>query len=85
MGREMAAVALAIVSIKDAEYFNITPGHYFHGMVQNAKRGELNLNRTIWGRSRPYVRISQREAKMSDSVAGQLRNVSRSARRVAVG
>ena len=25
------------------------PGGYFHGMVQEAKAGELNLVRTIWG------------------------------------
>ena len=49
MGREMAAIAVAIVSTKDPEHFTRTAGHYFHGMVQRAKRGELNLDRTLWG------------------------------------
>jgi replication initiation protein RepC len=49
MGREKAAIALAIVSAKPAEHFRSTPGGYFHGMVAKAKSGELNLARTIWG------------------------------------
>jgi replication initiation protein RepC len=49
LGREMAAIALAIVSTKDPDYFTRTPGHYFHGMVERAKRGELHLDRTLWG------------------------------------
>jgi replication initiation protein RepC len=49
MGREMAAIAVAIVSTKDPNYFTRTAGHYFHGMVQRAKKGDLNLYRTIWG------------------------------------
>ncbi len=49
MGRETAAIALAIVSTKDPDHFTRTAGHYFHGMVQRAKRGELHLDRTIWG------------------------------------
>ena len=48
MGREQAAIALAIVSTKNPEYFKTTAGGYFHGMVAKAKRGELNLDRTIW-------------------------------------
>jgi replication initiation protein RepC len=48
MGRELAAVALAIVSTKDPEHFRTTPGGYFHGMVQKAKAGELHLERTVW-------------------------------------
>jgi len=48
MGREEAAVALAIVSSKPAEHFRTTPGGYFHGMVTKAKAGELHLGRTIW-------------------------------------
>jgi replication initiation protein RepC len=47
MGRECAAVAVALVSARPAEYFRTSPGGYFHGMV--AKVGELNLVRTIWG------------------------------------
>ena len=48
MGRDLAAVALAIVSTKDPEHFRTTPGGYFHGMVQKAKAGELHLERTLW-------------------------------------
>jgi replication initiation protein RepC len=48
MGREMAAVALAIVSTKDPGHFQTTPGGYFHGMVAKAKAGELRLERTVW-------------------------------------
>jgi replication initiation protein RepC len=49
MGREMAALALAIVSTKDPAHFKTTPGGYFHGMVDKHKAGALNLDRTIWG------------------------------------
>ena len=48
MGRELAAVALAIVSTKEAEHFQTSPGGYFHGMVAKAKAGELHLERTVW-------------------------------------
>jgi replication initiation protein RepC len=49
MGREEAAIAVAIVSAKPAGHFRASPGGYFHGMVMKAKAGELNLARTIWG------------------------------------
>jgi replication initiation protein RepC len=49
MGREAAAVAVALVSARPAEHFRTSPGGYFYGMVQKAKAGELNLVRTIWG------------------------------------
>ena len=48
MGRDLAAVALAIVSTKEPEHFRSTPGGYFHGMVAKAKAGELHLDRTVW-------------------------------------
>ena len=48
MGRELAAVALAIVSAKDTNHFQTSPGGYFHGMVAKAKAGELHLERTVW-------------------------------------
>ena len=48
MGREDAAIALAIVSAKPAEYFRSSPGGYFHGMVAKAKAGDLHLSRTVW-------------------------------------
>ena len=49
MGREKAAIALAIVSAKPPEHFTTSPGSYFFGMVERAKTGDLNLARTIWG------------------------------------
>jgi replication initiation protein RepC len=49
MGREAAAIGVAIVSAKPAGHFRSSPGGYFHGMVVKAKAGELNLARTIWG------------------------------------
>ncbi len=49
MGREEAAIALAIVSAKPAEHFRSNPGGYFFGMIAKAKAGELNLARTVWG------------------------------------
>ena len=52
MGRELAAVALAIVSTKDPEHFRTTPGGYFHGMVAKAKAGDLRLERTVWAMRR---------------------------------
>jgi replication initiation protein RepC len=48
MGRELAAVALAIVSTKNPEHFRTSPGGYFHGMVAKARTGELHLDRTVW-------------------------------------
>jgi replication initiation protein RepC len=48
MGRDLAAVALAIVSTKQPEHFRTSPGGYFHGMIQKAKAGELHLERTVW-------------------------------------
>jgi replication initiation protein RepC len=48
MGRDLAAVALAIVSTKEPEHFRTSPGGYFHGMVDKAKAGELHLERTVW-------------------------------------
>ena len=49
MGREQAAIALAIVSAKPESHFTASPGSYFHGMVKRAQAGQLNLARTIWG------------------------------------
>jgi len=52
MGREQAAIAVAIISAKDPEHFRTTPGGYFYGMVTRAKAGTLNLDRTLWGMRR---------------------------------
>jgi replication initiation protein RepC len=48
MGRDLAAVALALVSTKEPKHFRSTPGGYFHGMIAKAKAGELHLDRTVW-------------------------------------
>ena len=49
MGREQAAVALAIVSAKPMGHFTGSPGGYFYAMVTHAKAGTLNLSRSVWG------------------------------------
>ena len=43
MGREEAAIAVAIVSAKPADHFRSSPGGYFHGMVAKAKAGDRLL------------------------------------------
>jgi replication initiation protein RepC len=48
MGRELAAMTIAIVSTKDAEHFKSSPGGYFHGMVAKHMTGDLRLERSIW-------------------------------------
>ena len=48
MGREQAALALAIVSTKPAAHFTRGAGGYFAGMVRKYERGELHLERTLW-------------------------------------
>jgi len=52
MGRNEAAIAIAIVSTKEPGHFRTTAGGYFHGMVAKAKAGELNLDRTLWAMRR---------------------------------
>jgi replication initiation protein RepC len=52
MGRDLAAVALAIVSTKDPAHFTASAGGYFHGMVAKARAGELHLERTVWAMRR---------------------------------
>ena len=61
MGRDLAAVALAVVSTKDPDHFRTTPGGYFHGMVQKAKAGELHLERTVWALRRAGQPETRRE------------------------
>ena len=70
MGREQAAIAIAIVSAKPAEHFRSTPGGYFHGMVAKAKAGELNLARTVWG-LRQAAATKSRRPSGAQSEAGQ--------------
>ena len=62
LGRDLAAVALAIVSTKTPEHFRTTPGGYFHGMVQKAKAGELHLERTVWALRRAAQPLQMPEA-----------------------
>jgi replication initiation protein RepC len=47
-GRELAAVALAVVSTKDPVAIQPRQGAGFHGMVAKARGGELHLDRTVW-------------------------------------
>ena len=66
LGREEAAVALAIVSAKPVGHFRTSPGGYFHGMVAKAKAGELHLSRTVWAlraAATPPDRARRREAE----------------------
>jgi replication initiation protein RepC len=44
-----AVLAVMVIAAKDPDYFTRSPAHYFAGMVERAKRGELNLSRSIWG------------------------------------
>jgi replication initiation protein RepC len=69
MGRELAAVALAIVSTKEAEHFRTSPGGYFHGMVAKAIAGELHLERTVWALRRTVE--SERHAGRGGGRAGR--------------
>ena len=62
MGREQAAIAVAIVSTKDPAHFRTTAGGYFHGMVAKAKAGELNLDRTLWAMRRAAEPKPRRQA-----------------------
>ena len=67
MGREQAAIAIAVISAKDPGHFRTTPGGYFHGMVAKAKAGELNLFRTIWG----LRQVAQAKAGRMPGKAGE--------------
>ena len=49
MGREYAALAIAIVSTKAPGHFLRGAGGYFAGMVRKAEKGELHLERTRLG------------------------------------
>ncbi|MGH8297053.1 MAG: plasmid replication protein RepC [Steroidobacteraceae bacterium] len=48
MGRDYAAIALAVVSTKAPGHFTSNPGGYFGGMVKRFEAGELHLARTLW-------------------------------------
>jgi replication initiation protein RepC len=69
MGRNEAAIAIAIVSTKAPEHFRTTAGGYFHGMVAKAKAGELNLDRTLWALRR--AKELRRPAKATSNGTGR--------------
>jgi len=48
LGRQLATVALAIVSTKPREHFTRGAGGYFAAMVKRAQKGELHLDRSLW-------------------------------------
>jgi replication initiation protein RepC len=48
MGRDNAAVAVALVSTRPPEHFTSSPAGYFAGMLRKFEKGELNLDRTLW-------------------------------------
>jgi hypothetical protein len=50
MGREYAAVAVAIVSTRPAGHFTSGPGGYFAGMLRKFEKDpkDLCLGRTLW-------------------------------------
>jgi replication initiation protein RepC len=48
MGRDQAALALAIVSTKPEQHFTRGAGGYFAGMVRKFASGDLHLERTVW-------------------------------------
>ncbi|MGH8297223.1 MAG: replication initiation protein RepC, partial [Steroidobacteraceae bacterium] len=48
MGRDYAAVALAVVSTKAPGHFTSNPGGYFGGVVKRFEAGDLHLARTLW-------------------------------------
>ncbi|OYW00840.1 MAG: hypothetical protein B7Z58_13935 [Acidiphilium sp. 37-64-53] len=48
MGRERAAIAVAIVPVKLADQFHTSPGGCLNGIVASARDRALYLDRTIW-------------------------------------
>jgi replication initiation protein RepC len=48
MGRPYAAVALALVSTRQAGHFTSNPGGYFAGMLRKYEKGELRLAGSLW-------------------------------------
>jgi replication initiation protein RepC len=71
MGREQAAIAIAIVSTKDPAHFRTTAGGYFHGMMAKAKAGELNLDRTLWAMRRAKDAPDRNASRPRQSGAGE--------------
>jgi hypothetical protein len=67
MGRELAAVALAIVLTKDPEHFTSSARRIFHGMVAKARAGDLHLDRTVWALRRAAQLEQGRQARRGSS------------------
>jgi replication initiation protein RepC len=76
MGRERAAIAIAIVSTKDPAHFRTTAGGYFHGMVTKAKAGHLNLDRTLWGMRRANELRPSDKSRGGAGRGGEVRSAS---------
>jgi replication initiation protein RepC len=49
MGRDGATLALAVVAAKAADHFTSSPAGYFAGMVRKAEKGQLFLEKTLFG------------------------------------
>jgi replication initiation protein RepC len=75
MGRETAAIAIAIVSTKDPAHFRTSAGGYFHGMVSKAKAGYLHLDRTLWGMRKANQPRPPGQASGARGRAGEGRSV----------
>ena len=57
LGRDGATLAIAIVATKEEGYFTTSAGGYFGGMVRRAAKGELWLEKSLWGlRQKKYGR-----------------------------
>ena len=57
LGADGASVAVMITAERGArDEIRLTPGAYFAGMVTRARRGELDLSKSLWGfRTRPAL------------------------------
>ncbi|ONG47513.1 hypothetical protein BKE38_23040 [Pseudoroseomonas deserti] len=63
LGRRPAAVAVAVISTRPASHFHTAgPGGYLRGMLRRAEKGELHLERSLFGlrdkRSLPSVQLT---------------------------
>lgn len=63
VGREIAAVALAVVSTKPRAHFTRGAGGYFAAMIKRAKTGELHLDRSLWKLRRERLDRIERELR----------------------
>jgi replication initiation protein RepC len=48
MGRETAAISVALISTKETSHFSVGPGAYLTGMTKAARAGNLNLAGSFW-------------------------------------